>query len=260
MWAEETYRMGYPCIAASPWLARAAARPLRRAAPRRSSSASTSTSTGPLDVPARPTDGRLLRAPGDAAARDRDGAAGARRAGRAAGPDTRVVLFGDTQAPRARRSTTSSRACWTPPALARLYNEATVGLVISLTNYSLMPKEMMACGLPVVDVRHPSVVSVFGAGRAGDRAGRHGLVVDRRPRSSRCSTTPARRERLGARGAAVRAGHDLGGRGRPDRAAPRGAGSPSAGPSALDGGSEPLGERALGAPVEHDARARAAAP
>ena len=48
--------------------------------------------------------------------------------------------------------------------LANLYNQATVGLVISLTNYSRMPKEMMACGLPVVDVDHPSVLSVFGGG------------------------------------------------------------------------------------------------
>ena len=36
--------------------------------------------------------------------------------------------------------------------------------MISLTNYSRMPKEMMACGLPVVDVNHPSVLSVFGTG------------------------------------------------------------------------------------------------
>jgi glycosyltransferase involved in cell wall biosynthesis len=27
-----------------------------------------------------------------------------------------------------------------------------------------MPKEMMACGLPVLDVNHPSVVSAFAAG------------------------------------------------------------------------------------------------
>ena len=32
------------------------------------------------------------------------------------------------------------------------YAEATVGLCLSLTNYSLIPQEMMACGLPCVDV------------------------------------------------------------------------------------------------------------
>ena len=34
--------------------------------------------------------------------------------------------------------------------------------MLSLTNYSRIPKEMMACGLPVVDVCHQSVGSVFG--------------------------------------------------------------------------------------------------
>ncbi len=36
--------------------------------------------------------------------------------------------------------------------LADLYNRATIGLVMSGTNYSLVPLEMMACGLPVVDI------------------------------------------------------------------------------------------------------------
>ena len=64
-------------------------------------------------------------------------------------------------------------------------------LVISLTNYSRMPKEMMACGLPVVDVRHPSVVSVFARRRAGDRAG--GAWTSSRSPTGwwRCSTTPS---------------------------------------------------------------------
>ena len=36
--------------------------------------------------------------------------------------------------------------------LANLYRKCTVGLVLSGTNYSLVPNEMMACGLPVVDI------------------------------------------------------------------------------------------------------------
>lgn len=40
-----------------------------------------------------------------------------------------------------------------PPAgLADLYRRATVGMVFSTTNYSLIPHEMMACGLPVIDL------------------------------------------------------------------------------------------------------------
>ena len=36
--------------------------------------------------------------------------------------------------------------------LANLYRQCAVGLVLSGTNYSLVPNEMMACGLPVVDI------------------------------------------------------------------------------------------------------------
>ena len=36
--------------------------------------------------------------------------------------------------------------------LAELYRHCTIGLVLSGTNYSLVPNEMMACGLPVVDI------------------------------------------------------------------------------------------------------------
>ena len=41
---------------------------------------------------------------------------------------------------------------WMPNALANLYRQCTVGFVLSGTNYSLVPNEMMACGLPVVDI------------------------------------------------------------------------------------------------------------
>jgi O-antigen biosynthesis protein len=46
--------------------------------------------------------------------------------------------------------------------LARLYSSATVGLVLSMTNYSLVPQEMLACGLPCVELNSPSVVAAFG--------------------------------------------------------------------------------------------------
>jgi O-antigen biosynthesis protein len=47
--------------------------------------------------------------------------------------------------------------------LARLYSEATVGLCLSLTNFSLMPKEMLACGLPCVELAGVSAESIFGS-------------------------------------------------------------------------------------------------
>lgn len=45
--------------------------------------------------------------------------------------------------------------------LAQLYREATVGVVFSATNHSLVNKEMMACGLPVIDLDLDTVRSIF---------------------------------------------------------------------------------------------------
>jgi glycosyltransferase involved in cell wall biosynthesis len=50
-----------------------------------------------------------------------------------------------------------------PAELSWVYSEATVGLVLSLTNYSLIPQEMLACGLPCVDLAGVSAEGVFGA-------------------------------------------------------------------------------------------------
>ena len=66
-------------------------------------------------------------------------------------PDTRFVLFGqreqlDLPFPYELLGIASREA------LARAYSEATVGLCLSLTNYSLIPQEMLACGLPCVDL------------------------------------------------------------------------------------------------------------
>ena len=66
-------------------------------------------------------------------------------------PDTRFVLFGqreplDLPFPHELLGIVSRET------LARAYSEATVGLCLSLTNYSLIPQEMLACGLPCVDL------------------------------------------------------------------------------------------------------------
>lgn len=66
-------------------------------------------------------------------------------------PGVRVVTFGhderlDTALEYERLGVVS------PSELAAAYGEARVGLCLSLTNYSLIPQEMMACGLPCVDV------------------------------------------------------------------------------------------------------------
>jgi glycosyltransferase involved in cell wall biosynthesis len=45
--------------------------------------------------------------------------------------------------------------------LADLYRRVSIGLVFSSSNYSLIPNEMMACGLPVVEIESPSTSAVF---------------------------------------------------------------------------------------------------
>jgi glycosyltransferase involved in cell wall biosynthesis len=76
-------------------------------------------------------------------------------------PDLRIVLFGTdghvkTTFPYEHAGVLSG------DLLSSLYSEATVGLCLSLTNFSLMPKEMLACGLPCVELAGVSAESIFG--------------------------------------------------------------------------------------------------
>ncbi|HWX74598.1 MAG TPA: glycosyltransferase family 4 protein, partial [Solirubrobacteraceae bacterium] len=76
-------------------------------------------------------------------------------------PDVRIVLFGTGKALHAAFPYEHLGVLSTPQ-LARLYSEATAGLCLSLTNFSLMPKEMLACGLPCVELAGVSAESIFG--------------------------------------------------------------------------------------------------
>jgi glycosyltransferase involved in cell wall biosynthesis len=76
-------------------------------------------------------------------------------------PATRVVAFGQQERLKTAFANESLGVA-TPARLARAYSEATVGLCMSLTNYSLIPQEMMACGLPCVDLAGGSSEAVFG--------------------------------------------------------------------------------------------------
>ncbi len=76
-------------------------------------------------------------------------------------PRTRVVTFGQDEPVRTELDYESLGVA-PPAALAAAYARATVGLCLSLTNYSLIPQEMMACGLPSVDVLGGSGEVEFG--------------------------------------------------------------------------------------------------
>ena len=66
-------------------------------------------------------------------------------------PDTRFLLFGQRE-PLDMPFPYELLGIASRETLARAYSQATVGLCLSLTNYSLIPQEMLACGLPCVDV------------------------------------------------------------------------------------------------------------
>lgn len=76
-------------------------------------------------------------------------------------PDTRIVLFGTNEELHASFEYEHVDVL-SPEQLSWLYSEATVGLCLSLTNFSLMPKEMLACGLPCVELAGISAESIFG--------------------------------------------------------------------------------------------------
>jgi glycosyltransferase involved in cell wall biosynthesis len=76
-------------------------------------------------------------------------------------PDVRIVLFGNNYPPPAAFDYEDAGVA-SHEELAWLFSEATAGLCLSLTNYSLIPREMLACGLPCVELDRPSTRSVFG--------------------------------------------------------------------------------------------------
>lgn len=158
--AEHTYRMGLPCIAASPWLA--------GVLQGRHGARTTPFEPGVDPVDYHPVPDTPRRA--DTVvfyARDftprRGVELGLMSLKRLLEhrPSTRVVLFGTHNRVRAPFAF-EQLGVESSERLRRLYSEATVGLSLSLTNYSLVPNEMMACGLPVVDLAGRACEGVYG--------------------------------------------------------------------------------------------------
>ena len=84
-------------------------------------------------------------------------------------PETEVVIFGSDELPYRLPFDHTPAGILSEPELAELYRGAAVGLSISLTNYSLVPQEMLACGLPVVEMNLPSMRAAYARGGAALR-------------------------------------------------------------------------------------------
>jgi glycosyltransferase involved in cell wall biosynthesis len=156
-WAEQTYSLGLRCVCASPWLA-----DLMRS---RYGASASSFDLGvrhdvykPLGLPRRDD---LLLFYARAVTPRRAVPLGLLALEELEQRSSRLkpLLFGE---PRRLATRFEQAGVLAPGELARLYNEATVGLVLSMTNPSLVPTEMLACGLPVVDVASDAMVATFG--------------------------------------------------------------------------------------------------
>jgi GT2 family glycosyltransferase/glycosyltransferase involved in cell wall biosynthesis len=159
--AEQTYRLGMPCMAGSPGLAEL----LRTRYGARAAAFEFGVDPAeyhPLaDVPRR-SDTVCFYAREFTPRRAVELGLMALELLRARRPGLRIVLFGThnrVRAPFAFEQLGVEDA----RRLRQLYCEATVGLSLSLTNYSLIPNEMMACGLPVVELAGRTCESVYGS-------------------------------------------------------------------------------------------------
>jgi glycosyltransferase involved in cell wall biosynthesis len=76
-------------------------------------------------------------------------------------PSVEIALFGE---PRELQTPFPHRhlGVLEPDRLAHAYASAAVGMVLSMTNPSLIPQEMLACGLPCVDLASDSMVATYG--------------------------------------------------------------------------------------------------
>lgn len=76
-------------------------------------------------------------------------------------PQTRVLSFGNKK-PIETPFPYEHLGVLSLEELAWTFSRGTVGLVLSMTNYSVIPQEMLACGMPVVELAGVSGEGIFG--------------------------------------------------------------------------------------------------
>jgi glycosyltransferase involved in cell wall biosynthesis len=160
IWAEETYRMGYRCVAYTPWMADVLER--RYGLEARYFECGTDTDTYTFAGPDDREDGLVAvyaRRETDRRAVDLAKAGLTTLFERR--PGVRVVIFG-SHAPATVPFPCEDLGVAPPRELAALYRRASAGVVFSLTTHSLVAQEMMASGLPVVELEGENVSSALG--------------------------------------------------------------------------------------------------
>jgi glycosyltransferase involved in cell wall biosynthesis len=166
IWAQETYRMGYRCIAFTPWMAEILERDYGLEA--RWFECGTDTDTYRFAGADDRVPGRIAvyaRRETERRAVDLALAGLATLFERRPGLD--IVLFG-SNVPAVSPVPARNLGVRPPSDLAALYRTASAGIVLSLTTHSLVAQEMMASGLPLVELEGDNVASALG--RSGDLA------------------------------------------------------------------------------------------
>jgi len=151
LWSEATYRFGFALLTIGPWLAGRLRDACGADADFFDFAADTRAYT---PVPGDARDPRRVAFYARAATPRRAvelGLAALELAARRL-PDLSVDLFGNLRPFSGLAFPARDHGVLSPERLADLYRRCAVGMALSTTNPSLVPLEMMACGLPVVDL------------------------------------------------------------------------------------------------------------
>ena len=159
VWAEWTYRQGLHCIAASRWLAELLRLRYGARATHFDLAVDHAIYAPQADLPGR-EDLVVFYARTATPRRAVPLGLAALKELAARHPELEIVLFGET--PGRTPGPHREAGVLDPQRLAELYRSATVGLVLSLTNPSLIGLEMSACGLPCVELASESMLASFG--------------------------------------------------------------------------------------------------
>jgi glycosyltransferase involved in cell wall biosynthesis len=161
IWAEQTYRMGYRCIAYTPWMADVLRE--RYGVEARWFECGTDLDVFPFQGPeGRDNEIIAVYARRETERRAVDLAVTALMILAERRPTIRPVLFGSGRRTDLPFPAEDLRVV-SPRRLSQLYREASVGLVFSLTTHSLVAHEMMASGLPTVELEGANVSTALGA-------------------------------------------------------------------------------------------------
>jgi glycosyltransferase involved in cell wall biosynthesis len=160
IWAEETYRMGFRAVAYTPWLVGLLQNTYGLEVAEIVCGTDTDTYTygGPEG---RERDVVAVYARGETHRRGVELAFAGLSTLFERRPDLRILLYG-SNLPLTVPFPAENIGVVPPSELAALYRRASVGLVFSLTNLSLVTQEMMASGLPVVELNGENVSSLLG--------------------------------------------------------------------------------------------------